>query len=152
MNDRGDDTVSLTKTQSFRWQISPGTFLGIISLIGLFGMVVETCIIVYYNAKYGWIQVDPANPSLSRLAITPLNVLIWQCGCWGIISAGISTYAWFTRRWRLAWITLILFFGLMFTSNWLQSLYVAHFLGESRICCIRSASGGESFAGLLADH
>ena len=85
-------------------------------------MLLQLAVIVYYNMKYGWIQVDPNNPTLSQLAITPVHVLQWQFACWGFISAGVAAYAWFYGRWRIAWIGTLLFFLLMFISKWLDSV------------------------------
>lgn len=113
--------ISQQTPQRLRWRIIPGTFLAIFSVIGSIGMLVQTLTIAYYNMKYGWIQMDPGTPSLSRLAITPVNVLVWQCGCWGFLSAGFSAYGWFYRRGRFAWIGMILFFAFMLTAKCLES-------------------------------
>ena len=111
-----------TPSQGLRWRIIPGTFLVIFTVIGSIGGVFEAFTILYYNLKYGWIHVDPRNPGLSRLAITPVNVLVWQCGFWGVLAAGFSAYAWFYGRWRFAWIATVLFLTFMLTSKWLESL------------------------------
>ena len=111
-----------TPTRSLRWRIIPGTFLAIFTVIGSIGMPLELWNVVYYNVQYGWIRFDPRNPSLNRLAITPVNVLVWQCGCLGLLAAGISAYAWFHGRWRVAWIGTVAFFALMFMTKWLESL------------------------------
>ena len=106
--------------RSIRWRIIPGTFLAIMACIGSVGVPAQLVEIVYYNVKYGWIQVDPNNPSLSQFAITPVHVLSWQCACWGMVSAGVAAHAWFYGRWRLAWISTSLFFLLMFIARWLE--------------------------------
>ena len=108
--------------RAVRWQIIPGTFLAIMACIGSVGMLLQLAAIVYYNMKYGWIQVDPNNPTLSQLAITPVHVLSWQSAFWGVIAAGVASYAWFYGRWRLAWISTFLFFLLMFIARWLESV------------------------------
>ena len=117
-----DSLASKTQRRAVRWRIIPGTFLAIMACIGSVGMLLQLAVIVYYNMKYGWIQVDPNNPTLSQLAITPVHVLQWQFACWGFISAGVAAYAWFYGRWRIAWIGTLLFFLLMFISKWLDSV------------------------------
>ena len=116
------DPPAPNPTRAVRWRIIPGTFLAIMACIGSVGMLLQLAVIVYYNMKYGWIQVDPNNPTLSQLAITPVHVLQWQFACWGFISAGVAAYAWFYGRWRVAWIGTLLFFLLMFISKWLDSV------------------------------
>ena len=104
------------------WRIIPGTFLAIFCVIGAIGSSMQLFIVAYYNWKFGWIAVDPENPRLSELAITPLNVLVWQSSCWGVVAAGVAAYCWLNGRWRLAWIGTGAFFVLMFTAKWLESL------------------------------
>lgn len=124
INDSNDRQAIVPKTPSagLRWRIIPGTFLSIFAVLGSIGFVVEIFTIVHYNMKYGWIEVDPRNPSLSRLAISPVNVLVIVCGTLGVLAAGLSAYAWFYGRWRFAWIGTVCFFALMLTAKWLESL------------------------------
>ena len=116
------DSPAKQARRGIRWRIIPGAFLAIMSCIGSVGVLLQLAIIIYYNLKYGWIQVDPNNPTLSQLAITPVHVLSWQSAFWGIFSAGVASYAWFYGRWRLAWISTFLFFLLMFIARWLESI------------------------------
>ena len=116
------DLLAPKAPRAVRWRIIPGTFLAIMAGIGSIGMLLQLGIVVYYNMKYGWIQVDPNNPTLSQLAVTPVHVLQWQSACWGVIAAGVAAYAWFNGRWRLAWISTFLFFVLMFIARWLESV------------------------------
>lgn len=111
-----------TQPKKLRWRIIPGIFLGVFTFFGSLGMAGQLFTIAYFNIKYGWVQVDPEYPSMSRLAVTPLNVMTWQCGFWGILAGGIATYAWLYARWRLAWVCTILWFVLMQAANWLNSL------------------------------
>ena len=72
-----------TQPPKLRWRIIPGIFLGVFTFFGSIGMAGQVFTIVYFNIKHGWVHVDPEYPSLSRLAVTPLNVLTLQCGFWG---------------------------------------------------------------------
>ena len=117
-----DSPASKSQRHVVRWRIIPGTFLAIMASIGSVGMLLQLTIVAYYNMTYGWIQVDPNNPALSQLAITPDHVLKWQSASWGFISAGVAAYAWFYGRWQVARIATLLFVLLMFISNWLDSV------------------------------
>lgn len=112
--------VTLRRPSRLRWRIIPGTFLTIFAAVGAIGAVLQLGIIAYYNFKYGWISIDPQTPSLNRLAITPGNVSIWQCGIWSVVASGLSAYAWWTGRWRLAWATMLIWFGLAQLGMWLE--------------------------------
>jgi len=114
--------TSSAQSPKLRWRIIPGTFLALFAALGTIGLTIQFSIIAYYNVKYGWIQVDPRTPRLSELAITPVHVLVWQCGTCGVLAAGISAYAWYYARRRLAWISTVAFFALMLTSQWLETL------------------------------
>ena len=131
MTDNHDPGASNAHTQTtspskpirgLRWRIIPGTFLAIFFVIGAIGSAMQLFTVAYYNWKDGWIQVDPQNPRLSELAITPLHILVWQSSCWGFVAAGVAAYCWFHERWRLAWTGTGVFFALMFTAKWLESL------------------------------
>ena len=115
------DIVPSTPSRGLRWRIIPGTFLAIFFVMGVIGIAIQLYTVAYYNCKYGWIEVDPQNPRLSELAITPLHILVWQSSCWGCVAAGVAAYCWFQARWRLAWAGTGIFFALMFTAKWLES-------------------------------
>ena len=117
-----DSPAPKTQFRTVRWRIIPGTFLAIMACLGSVGVLLQLAIVVYYNMKYGWIPVDPDNPTRSQLAVTPVHVLQWQFACWGFISAGVASYAWFYGRWRVAWIGTLLFFLLMLISKSLDSV------------------------------
>ena len=72
-------TVPSQPSRGLRWRIIPGTFLAIFCALGVIGSAIQLYTVAYYNLKYGWIEVDPENPRQSELAITPLNVSVWQC-------------------------------------------------------------------------
>ena len=114
-------TVPSKPSRGLRWRSIPGTFLAIFCAIGVMGSAAHFFTVAYYNLKYGWIEVDPEIPRSSELAITLLNVSVWQCGCWGTVAAGVAAYCWFQARWQLAWLGTGIFFALMFTAKWLES-------------------------------
>jgi len=115
-------TLPLRTTRTLRWRVIPGTFLAIFSVIGVIGSAMQFFTVAYYNCKYGWIEFDPENRLQSELAITPLHVLVWLFASCGFVVAGVAAYSWFHARWRFAWIGTGVFFALMFTAKWLESL------------------------------
>ena len=110
------------RPNAMRWRIIPGTVLAIAATLGSIGVLFQAILVTYYNMKYGWIQINPDNPTLSQLAITPLNLFVWQCGCWSTLAAGYSAYAWFYGKWRIAWIGTAVYFAIILTSKWVESL------------------------------
>ena len=94
--------------------------MALFTVMGSIDVPIEIQMIVYYNR--GWIKFDPESRFAHHLAITPVNVLVWMAFLSGLLICGLSAFAWFTGRWRFAWIGTILFFVLMFTSKWLESL------------------------------
>ena len=109
-------------TSLLRPSVIPAAILASLSFIGLVGMTFQLLIVGYYNIQYGWIEMDPAQPELSRLAITPLHVLQWQSALWGYVAGVVSAYAWYLSRWRIACIGAALFILFMFVSGWLNTV------------------------------